>query len=421
MARSPNSKVGTYVMGLAGLLLVAGILALAATAHRGLPFATRTEVKAAFGNVDALKAGDEVREFSQRIGKVERIDYVDGKAVVTMALDGDRDVHADASAQIWDFSALAQKFVELNLGTPGAGPLGDRVIAQERNTDSDDINELLNSFDPKTRDASSTFLRNFGGGLTGQGDGFQALVHNSPDLLKDAGTVSAALASSEADLPEFLSSVDRVSQRFVNRRGDIEAVVRDFGVTVDAIAVDDARPLSDTLQKLPATLDTAKTALDALDRPLGDTAVAFDSMEPGLKGLGDATPDARGFLRDGRQPLDKMPGVSDKAEPAVGDLADTFTDLRPLAPRVRETFDYAAEPLNVLKPYAIDTAHWITRLHSFVSESVAPGIHYANANANAGAQTLTGSVLRDQFTLPRNMYPKPGAASRDRAPGLGGK
>jgi phospholipid/cholesterol/gamma-HCH transport system substrate-binding protein len=191
---------------------------------------------------------------------------------------------------------------------------------------------------------------------------------------------------------------------------------------MDAVAVDDGRPLSDTLQKLPSTLDTAKAALDRLDGPLGDTASAFSTMEPGLRGLGDATPDTRAFLRESPTPLDKLPDVSNDAKPAVSDLTHTFSDTQPLAPRVRETFKDAAEPLDVLKPYALDTEWWVTRLRSFVSESVAPGIHYANANANVGLQTpATGSVLQDKLTLPRDPYPKPGAASSERAPGLGGK
>lgn len=421
MARRAGSKSGTYTLGVVGFLILGGILLLAATANKGLPFVSTTEVKAAFNNVASLKSGDQVREFSERVGDVSAIDYVDGKAVVTMQLDGDRALFADATAQIWDFSALSQKFVELDFGHPASGPLGDKVIPSERNTDSTDIGDFLNTFDAPTRENASAFLRNVGGGAAGQGEGFQALVHNSPDLLKDVGKVSAALASQDADLPEFLHSIDRISQRFTSRRGDIEAVVRDFGITVDAISVDNAQPLSTTLQKLPSTLDTAKTALDALDGPLADTSSAFAELEPGFKGLGDATPDTRGFFRESVTPLHKVPDVSDKAEPAVSDLGDTFHDVRPLAPRVKETFRYAADPLDVLKPYSRDTGWLFVRLHSFVSESVAPGIHYANANANFGLQSVTGSALRDRLTLPRNPYPKPGQASYDRAPALGGK
>lgn len=421
MARNPNSKAGVYALGVVGFLIAGVILALAVTAHKGLPFVPHTEVKAAFNNVDSLKAGDQVREFSQRIGQVQQIEYRDGQAVVTMSLDGHRDVFADASAQVWDFSALAQKFVELNLGTPSAGPLGQRVIASARNTDSDNINELLNVFDPPTRTATSTFLRNFGGGADGGGPGFQAFLNHSPGMVKDVGTVSATLADPDADLPGTLRGINQLASRFTDRRGDIQALVRDFGTTMDAVSVDNAQPLSDTLRKLPSTLDTAKTALDQLDVPLGDTASAFLSLRPGFQGLGDATPDTRAFFRESLTPLRKVPDVSTSAKPAVSDLADTFGDVQPLSPRVRETFEYAAQPLDVLKPYAPETGWWITRLHSFVSESVAPATHYANANANVGLQTVTGSALRDQTALPRDPYPKPGAASFERAPALGGK
>lgn len=43
-------------------------------------------------------------------------------------------------------------------------------------------------------------------------------------------------------------------------------------------------------------------------------------LQTGSRSLGDATPDLRGVLVEAPQPLDKLPGVSDSAEPALGSL-----------------------------------------------------------------------------------------------------
>lgn len=420
MARRAGSTTGTYVLGVIVLAVVLGIFALAFTANRGLPFDQTTQVKAAFTNTDSLQTGDEVRRFSDRVGSVASIEYRDGLAIVTMELDGEPELYADASAAIWDFSALAQKFVELDYGTPEAGPLGDEPIATERTVDSSDLYELLNVFDPATRDAAASAVRALGGGAAGHGPDLHALVETAPDLLPDLGTVSAALASDQANLPAFLQNIDQVSSRFVGRRGDIEALIRGFGTTLDAIAVDDAQPLSATLQKLPSTLQNAETAFDALNAPLASTEAAFAALEPGFEGLGEATPDLRGFFRESQDPLDKVPGVSEDAEPAVEDLTETAADLRPLAPRVAEFFDDLQEPIDVLAPYSKETGYLFVRLHSFVSQSVAPGIHYARAQVTVGPASVTNSVVRDEFTLPHNRYPDPGEASLDRATLPGG-
>lgn len=420
MATQPaRAKTMTYLIGIVGLTLVAFVVYLAATAHTGLPWTTTTTVKAAFNNTASLKVGDQVREYSARIGKVSDIEFVDDRAVVTLELDGERDVYADAAATILDFSALSQKFVDLDTGTPEAGTLGDTVIPAERNVDSVDLYELLNVFDEQTLGSTQSALQALGG-ATGHGRDLHDLIGVAPDLLSDLGSASGALASEDADLPALLQATDRLSARFVDRGGDIEATVRQFGETLDAFAVDGAEPLRQTLRDLPATLDQANEAFVALDAPLADTQAAFADLRPGFEGLGQATPDLRGVFRDGLQPLGKVPGVAEAAEPAVEDLTVTAADARPLAPQVTETFDHLQEPLDVVGPYAPELGYLIVRLHSFVSESVAPGVHYARVNANFGAASATGAIVDDETTLKHNPYPEPGEATFDRVEGPGG-
>jgi phospholipid/cholesterol/gamma-HCH transport system substrate-binding protein len=404
------------------LLLVLGVLYLALTANRGLPFVKTTTMQAAIGDVHSLKIGDQVREHSRRIGQVSDISYANGAALVSMKLDGEPRVYADAAAKVWDFSSLGAKFVELDPGTEKTGPLGDKVIPATQGENSADIYQLFDVFDEQTRSKLVASVQGLGGGSIAHGPDLHALVGSAPDLLADVSTVSNALTADRTALPDLFRDTNEIATRFVGRRGQIANLIRQTDDTFQGLTVDNAQPLSDSLRKLPGTLDHAQTAFAALRTPLADTRSSLDRLRSGAQGLGDATPDTRAFLRDSRSPLDRVPGVSDDAKPAVEDLTDTFRDARPLAPRVVETFDRLAEPLDAIAPYSKEFGYLFVRLNSFVSKSVAPGVHIARISAVVSPQTVLGNAVRDKFNNPRDEYPKPGAATFDRnGPRPGGK
>lgn len=404
----------SMVAGLIVLALIGSVLYIAAEARTGWPFAETTTVKAVIDDVHTLSANDDVRQNSKRIGRVSAIEFKHGKALVTMEIDGDREVYRNARAEVWDTSALAMKFVELDPGSPSSGELGDHAIPATRTKGSADLQQLLSVFDPKTRAQTSRMLRELGGGMGGHSEDIHDLLANAPDLLDDLGTSAHALASDEADLPGLLRSMDRLAARFDGRQEQISALVEQSDATMRAFAVDDGRPLQRTLAETPATLTKTRAALASLDAPLADLKTAMETVQPGTRALGKSTPNIRGLLREGVPVLEKVPGVAKRAKPAVGDLTKTFADARPLAPKIAEALDDLATPLGVLAPYGPEIGQFFVRGHSFVSEGPAEGIRFARLSANVGVQSGTGGVFGSD-NYPRNEYPEPGEATGDRA------
>ncbi len=400
----------TALLGLVGAGVMVLVVVLAFTAHSGLPFRATTTVKAAFADVASIHPDSQVRQNSLRVGRVAEIEYVDGQAVVTLELDGDQTVYADASAAVLDFSALGQKFIELHPGSPQAGPLGDRVIAAHHNENSADIYQVFDVFDPPTLASATAATRQLGAGAAGRGPELQDFLHTAPDLLADSGTVAAALSAPDADLPGLLRSADRLSARFVDRRQRITEAIAQTDQTLQGLTVDSAQPLGDSLQKLPATLDSAKTALDDLNGPLSDTEAFVTDFRAGAESLGRSEGDLRGVLREAPQPLGKVPGVSEQATPAVRDLTDTVNDARPLAPKVTTAFDRVADPVGVLAPYGPDAASLWARLRSMLSENVG-GNHYGKTTFNVNgriAGAATPGLVGSEY------YPPAGTSDGDR-------
>lgn len=409
-----TSKARTFLIGVAGSAVLALILLFGVTASSGVPGAPKTVVRAAFHNVGApLKVGDDVRENSSRIGRVSALDYDGSQAVVTLELDGTVDVHADARAAVWDQSALAKKFIELDRGHAEAGPLGNTVIPADRNVDSADLDQVLDVLDPPTRDALASTLRQVGGGAAGHSQDLHDLLQHLPAELNGLGTIAGALSTSDADLPALLARADQLAGSFAGHTKELADLVSQTARTADALAVDGGKPLHDTVNDLPATLADARSALTSLDQPLADLHSTLSVARPGLASLGQATPDLRGVLREGPAPLNLVPGVAHAAEPALSDLTGTLADARPLAPALSRGLVDLALPLNTLAPYSTQVVEFFKRIESMVSTEVSPGVHGARVGVAAeGPSILTGGVLPDPLQG-QDAYPAPGQADRE--------
>jgi phospholipid/cholesterol/gamma-HCH transport system substrate-binding protein len=412
-----QSRSLAFRAGLVVLALLSGVLFLTFKAQTGMPFATTTEVTALVSNVHSLRANDAVRQNSKRIGRVSEIEYADGAALVTMELDGDVEIYQDARAAVWDLSALATKFVELDPGSSKAGVLGDDPIPASQTEDSADLYQLLEVLDPETRAAATAMLREVGSGAAGHGADLEQFLTRAPDLLNDLGEVSQALAAPEADLAAVLDNVDVLAGRFRDREPQIDRLVRQTDETLAALATGSGDPLRETVRRLPGALAETERAMDSLNVPLAQTAQTMRALEPGARALARSEDDLRAFLRDSVPVAARVPGVAELAVPAVEQLTQVMVDARPLAPQVQQAIGDLLTPLRVLAPYSIDMAQLFLRGASFVSQGPEPGVRYARLGVTPGLNTLTGGLL-SSGNLPQNQYPRPGEAQYDRAQGL---
>jgi phospholipid/cholesterol/gamma-HCH transport system substrate-binding protein len=406
-----------FAAGSVVMVVLAAVIALTFSAVNGMPLAQRKTVQAEFNDVHSLAVNDDVRENSARVGRVAGIELRDGRALVTMELDGNPPVYGNAVARVWDVSALAAKFVELEPGTSAAGPLPDgAVLPASRDEDSADVWRILNIFEPKTRAQMAGFLREFGGGSLAHGPDLNAFLHSGPALLRNVGTVSESMASPQFDLPKLIASSDTLASRFHGRELQISELIRQTDETFKGFTTGNSVPLKTVLAKAPNMLRTLRPALDDINPRLDDTRVAMVNLRDGAKGLGDATPDFRGFLRDSVPVSHQVPDFADDARSPVIKLTSTLDDAQPLVHRAVDTFNYLQDPLHVLAPYGPEAGSLFDRLASFTSRGPEPGKRYATVTVNFGPTTATGSGLKsggDRFVDP---YPKPGQAEHEFLP-----
>ncbi len=122
---TPAAKIGLFM--LIGLV----ILGMFVIKIEDIPVGERGDrltVQARFPDVAGLDRKAAVRIAGVRVGKVARIDLEGREALLTLSLDPDVRLYADATARVSSIGMLGDKYVEIIPGTPGAGPLPANAV-----------------------------------------------------------------------------------------------------------------------------------------------------------------------------------------------------------------------------------------------------------------------------------------------------
>jgi phospholipid/cholesterol/gamma-HCH transport system substrate-binding protein len=424
MARTalPGGRGARFRSGVIGVLIFVGLgfaLFVALNAQKGLPFTQHGYSTVAFDDVGDLAVGNDVRVAQVRVGRVDRITFSDDQALVRMQLDGgDTEVYRDATARVSNRSGLGQQYVDLVPGTPAAGELGDdEVIATDATEDEVQLLDLATVFDAQTQAAAQTALGQLGNGAAGRGEDLREFLTHADENLPDLGAVARSLAADDGrDLTAMLESLDSLSSRFEGREQEIADLFGQLDTTLAAFNADGGDALGATLDIAPEALSTTRQALLDLQQPLRDTGAAMAALEDGAVALGEATPDLRGVFREAPTPLEKVPGFSDNAEPALEELTPVFTDARPVAPKLTELVGDAASPLQTLAPYSFEISKWFTDAAHALSDGDAAG-HWLRFTLLPRTESLTSASDAEDPLRQGDAYPEPGQALEERAEG----
>jgi phospholipid/cholesterol/gamma-HCH transport system substrate-binding protein len=245
-------------------------------------------VKARFKDVLDLVPQSGVKVNEVPVGRVESIQLApDGwTAEVTMLVNGNVDLPANALAMLRQSSLLGEKYVELSPPPPdkATGKLADdALIPIERTNRNTDIEEVLGAL---------SMLLN-GGGIE--------------QLQNIAQEMNAALSGNEGDIRRTLNSVDDLVSTLDESKSDITHAI-------------------DGVDKLAGTLNNEKDKL----------AGAIDSLGPGLKVLTDQRSQLVRMLQS-------LQSLSDVAITTVDQSqADVVADLKALTPALNKLADAGA-------------------------------------------------------------------------------
>src|SRR3954447_9711506 len=171
--RGAASMAGSPVLvGALTVLVVIVAVFLSYNANKGLPFVPTYDVSAQLPNAAQLVAGNEVRIGGFRVGVVDKINpkrRPDGStyAVIHMKLQEDvKPLPIDSTLIVRSRSALGLKYVEITPGNADRGfRAGSTIPLANATPEPVEIDQVLNTFDLRTRIGIRRSLTGFGDGL----------------------------------------------------------------------------------------------------------------------------------------------------------------------------------------------------------------------------------------------------------------
>ncbi len=257
---------------------------------------------------------------------------------------------ADTRAILRQKTLLGETYVQLSFGSPHGPKLPDGGrLPQAQVAPTVQLDQILSTFDPQTRQAFETWMQQDGIAFTNRGEDFNAAL---------------------AELYPFATNVESVLTVLRRDSAATRVLLADGAQVLDAIS---ASPVQ--LQGLINNANTVFAATAAQDNSLAAAVRAFPA-----------------FLVATKQTVDRLSAFSASTKPLVDELRPAAVKLSPtlqsiaiLAPYLRDVLvgigpltSAAREGEPAIEQFLNDSVPWLTRLTPYLG-SVVPVIDYVEA------------------------------------------
>ncbi|MFW0788578.1 MCE family protein [Gordonia sp. CPCC 205333] len=255
------------------IVAVVVIVALLFAGYFGYKAATKNKVTAYFASVTGLYNGDPVRVVGVNVGRVTSISPQPSAVKVTMELDKDVKIPADAKAVIVAQSLVSGRFIQLTpVYTEGATLVGGADIPMERTAvpmEWDDVKKqltrLTDAVGPKGTDP---------GTLSDAVDiGYQNLAGNGKAInssIKELSDVMGTLSSGRGDLFATIRSLQKLTDSLSTSH---EQLMQFNGriASVSSVLANNTTALNGALHNLDSALTDIKSFIDTNGSTLSDS------------------------------------------------------------------------------------------------------------------------------------------------------
>ncbi|MFC7341682.1 MCE family protein [Saccharopolyspora griseoalba] len=316
-ADNPRARRGAAVR--AGVVATVALLLLSGCGSRGvydmpLPGGADIgddpyEVKVRMSDVLDLVPNAGVRVNEVPVGRVEDIRLADGtwQAEVTVQVNGDVELPANAIARLRQSSLLGEKYVELS--APAQTPEGrlrdGATIPIERTSRNPQVEEVLGALSLLLNGGGVAQLQNITRELNKAMEGREADIRG---LLGNLDELVAGLDAQRDDITNALESIDRLSAKLNEQRGQIDTALTELGPGLKVLA-DQRQQLVTMLRSLD---ELSGVATDVVDRSHEDLVANLNQLAPTLHQLaaaGDTLPKSLEVLASFPFPDNAVEGI----------------------------------------------------------------------------------------------------------------
>jgi len=290
------------------------------------------EVKATFDDVAGLDDESAVRIAGVRKGHVTDIKVLpDGRAQVTMKVDDDVPLHANAKAKVANLGLLGEKYIELDPGTPAAPvlPAGNIALQGTQPASFDDVTDQISAIATDIK-AITQSMRGVLGGPQGQ-QRLDQIVGNVQSITEEMraliaanrSNVDATLANTRAitehlkfEIPRLANSIESVANQLSGTVGENRAELREVITNLRGLS-SDLRVTAENLNGITGQVKSGEGTVGKLlysDEAHAKLTNALSAVESGVTELKNTIGRAARMQLDLGIKADYLAGLSSTQE-----------------------------------------------------------------------------------------------------------
>jgi ABC-type transporter Mla subunit MlaD len=373
----------TIVGAITTLTIIVAVF-LAYNANNGLPFAPVYRVSAEICNASRLAPNNEVRIGGNRVGVVESIDTIEledpeacateggGSTAAKLNLKLDRTAKPlaeDSTIRIRYRSSFGLKYLEIERGSGEGLQEGDTLAVSqaEPQTEFDDVG---NTFDTETREASRKVLEGFGSGVAARGASLNQTIESLAPLFANLKPVSKALTDRATRFENFFPELADAA-RIVAPVAIDNAEQFTNAATAFAAISSDSEALRDSISGGPEALEEGIESLPVQQPFLRDFAEFSRLLRPGVRDLRASLPVLNQAVGLGAKVLPRTKRTGDDLQQAMLELEDLVDDPNTKVSLVRlgDFFDEAGSLAGYVGPYQTVCGYW-NHWFTFLTEHI---------------------------------------------------
>jgi virulence factor Mce-like protein len=336
------------------VLLLAGLVAFTwwAVGTRKQPH----HVRAAFSSAFNLVPGQAVSVDGLEVGKVGKVRYDDGKALVDIGIKDKQFWPLHEGTRVisrWGTTiGSGTRRLDLVPGPATEPPLREGGIIPTGDTQAAvDVDQVLDSFTSPVRNHLRSWMGEMDAGLHGHTRQLNGALHSASGGVEATGDVMSDLAGDTFALRALIGNAHRVTGTLAARQDGIRGLVMVASQTFHTFA-GNTRGTQASIGQLPDTLRQARSTLARVDTSVGKLDRLVAALRPGARRLTPLARQARPALADLRATVPSAVGTVTRATtaaPRLSALMDAATPFMKTAPGV---FDDLSPMIACLRPYA---------------------------------------------------------------------
>jgi phospholipid/cholesterol/gamma-HCH transport system substrate-binding protein len=331
---------------------------------------------------------------------------------------------ADTRAILREKTLLGETYVELSFGNPDGPMLRDGAhLPQGQVSPIVQLDQILDTFDPKTRQAFETWMQDDGMAFTNRGEDFNDALAQLVPFAGNVNNVLEVLRRDSSATSTLLSDGGRVLSAISQNPAQLQGLIHNANSVFAATAAQDT-DLADAVKAFPAFLASTRQTIGAVKSFAGDANPLIQELQPAATPLSDALEESAKLapalkaVLVGLGPLTKAAQTGIPALEAFLDVSPSagagssktlFASLTPYLGQLVPVIDYIdAYRSEIAAFFANSTAATQAAAPSFDNSSVRQ--HYVRVSAPLSPEELTAMPGRP-YSNRSNAYPVPGGGN----------